>query len=86
MRAKQFLGRGGSSCSRKSCARTASTARVEWRIKRLYSIHQKLQAQKIPSTRSFDLLAIRVITRHVQDCYARLRADPLALAAGAGAH
>jgi GTP pyrophosphokinase len=46
--------------------------RVEWRIKRLYSIQQKLQDQKIPLDQVFDLLAIRVITHTLQDCYALL--------------
>jgi GTP diphosphokinase / guanosine-3',5'-bis(diphosphate) 3'-diphosphatase len=45
-------------------------ARVEWRIKRLYSIQQKLQNQTIPLEQVYDLLAIRVITHTVQDCYA----------------
>jgi guanosine-3',5'-bis(diphosphate) 3'-pyrophosphohydrolase len=46
--------------------------RVESRIKRLYSIQQKLQDQKIPVDQVYDLLAIRVITQTVQDCYALL--------------
>jgi GTP pyrophosphokinase len=46
--------------------------RVEWRIKRLYSIQQKLVDQKIPVDQVFDLLAIRVICHTVQDCYALL--------------
>jgi GTP pyrophosphokinase len=46
------------------------SARVEWRIKRLYSIQQKLHAQTIPLDQVYDLLAIRVITQTVQDCYA----------------
>ena len=46
--------------------------RVEWRIKRLYSIQQKLEDQKIPVDQVYDLLAIRVITHTVQDCYALL--------------
>ena len=37
--------------------------RVESRIKRLYSIQQKLQDQKIPVDQVYDLLAIRVICR-----------------------
>jgi GTP pyrophosphokinase len=45
-------------------------ARVEWRIKRLYSIYQKTQNQQINVDQVFDLLAIRVITKTVQDCYA----------------
>jgi guanosine-3',5'-bis(diphosphate) 3'-pyrophosphohydrolase len=45
-------------------------ARVESRIKRLYSIYQKLQNQKITVDQVYDLLAVRVITNTVQDCYA----------------
>ncbi len=44
--------------------------RVEWRIKRLYSVHQKLLAQRINVEQVFDLLALRVITKTLQDCYA----------------
>src|SRR6202046_4236981 len=46
--------------------------RVESRIKRLYSIQQKLVDQKIPVDQVYDLLAIRVICHSVQDCYALL--------------
>jgi GTP pyrophosphokinase len=46
--------------------------RVESRIKRLYSIQQKLQEGKIPVDQVYDLLAVRVITQTVQDCYALL--------------
>jgi guanosine-3',5'-bis(diphosphate) 3'-pyrophosphohydrolase len=46
--------------------------RVESRIKRLYSIQQKLVDQKIPVDQVYDLLAIRVICQTVQDCYALL--------------
>ncbi|MCL2660464.1 MAG: TGS domain-containing protein, partial [Acidobacteriaceae bacterium] len=44
--------------------------RVEYRIKRLYSIQHKLQAQRIPISQVHDLLAVRVITRTVENCYA----------------
>src|ERR1700734_3553110 len=46
--------------------------RVESRIKRLYSIQQKLQDQKIPVDQVYDLLAVRVITHTEQDCWAIL--------------
>src|SRR5437868_11116396 len=49
-------------------------ARVESRIKRLYSIHQKLIRQRISVDQVYDLLAIRVITKSVKDCYAVLGA------------
>src|ERR1700745_2000702 len=47
-------------------------ARVESRIKRLYSIHKKLQRQRISVEQVYDLYAMRVITRSLQDCYAVL--------------
>ena len=45
-------------------------ARVESRIKRLYSIQQKLSAQNIPVEQVYDLLAVRVICQTVGQCYA----------------
>ena len=45
-------------------------ARVEWRIKRLYSIHQKIERTKVTFDQVYDLLAIRVITQDVASCYA----------------
>src|SRR6267154_4581975 len=45
------------------------TGRVESRIKRLYSIHKKLLKQHISVDQVYDLYAMRVITRSVQDCY-----------------
>jgi guanosine-3',5'-bis(diphosphate) 3'-pyrophosphohydrolase len=45
------------------------TAKVESRIKRLYSIHKKLLKQHISVDQVYDLYAMRVITRSVQDCY-----------------
>ncbi|MGA8761872.1 MAG: bifunctional (p)ppGpp synthetase/guanosine-3',5'-bis(diphosphate) 3'-pyrophosphohydrolase [Candidatus Sulfotelmatobacter sp.] len=47
-------------------------ARVESRIKRLYSIHKKLQRQHIGVDQVYDLFAMRIITRSLQDCYAVL--------------
>jgi GTP diphosphokinase / guanosine-3',5'-bis(diphosphate) 3'-diphosphatase len=47
-------------------------ARVESRIKRLSSIHKKLQRQHIGIDQVYDLFAMRVITRSLQDCYAVL--------------
>ena len=45
-------------------------ARVEWRIKRLYSIAQKIERSKVSFDQVYDLLAIRVITPDVAACYA----------------
>ncbi|MBI3476850.1 MAG: bifunctional (p)ppGpp synthetase/guanosine-3',5'-bis(diphosphate) 3'-pyrophosphohydrolase [Acidobacteria bacterium] len=48
------------------------TARVESRVKRLFSIHKKLLRQRISVDQVYDLFAMRVITNSVQDCYAVL--------------
>ena len=45
------------------------TAKVESRIKRVYSIHKKLVRQRIGVDQVYDLYAMRVITKSVQDCY-----------------
>ena len=44
--------------------------RVESRIKRLYSIQQKLTAHSVPVEQVYDLFAIRVITETLAECYA----------------
>src|SRR5579864_9294322 len=49
-------------------------AKVESRIKRLYSIHQKLLRQRITVDQVYDLLAVRIITKSVKDCYTVLGA------------
>jgi len=47
-------------------------AHIEGRIKRLYSIWLKMQRQQIPIEKVYDLLAIRIITDSVKNCYAAL--------------
>jgi GTP diphosphokinase / guanosine-3',5'-bis(diphosphate) 3'-diphosphatase len=47
-------------------------ARVEGRTKRLYSIWQKLQRQHVTIDQVYDLLALRIITDDVKNCYAAL--------------
>src|SRR6266568_3672689 len=49
-----------------------NVVRVDSRIKRMYSIYQKVQKQKISPDQMYDLLALRVITYSVNDCYAVL--------------
>jgi len=54
---------------------TASGIRVvatEGRIKRLFSIYQKLRRQHINIDQVYDLVAMRIITESVKDCYAAL--------------
>jgi guanosine-3',5'-bis(diphosphate) 3'-pyrophosphohydrolase len=47
-------------------------AEVQARIKRLYSLHLKVQKQQRTLDQVFDLLAVRVITDTVKNCYAAL--------------
>jgi GTP pyrophosphokinase len=47
-------------------------ARVEGRLKRAYSIYQKMKRQKITIEQVYDLMAIRIITDSVKSCYAAL--------------
>src|SRR5579862_5731415 len=45
---------------------------LDGRIKRLWSIHQKLKRQKIEVEQVYDFIALRLITDSVKDCYAAL--------------
>ena len=45
---------------------------MEARIKRIYSIWQKLQRQRISVDQIYDMLALRIITQSEADCYAVL--------------
>ena len=47
-------------------------ARVEARVKRAYSVYQKLKRQKISLEQVYDLLALRIITDSVKNCYGAL--------------
>jgi guanosine-3',5'-bis(diphosphate) 3'-pyrophosphohydrolase len=46
--------------------------RIDGRIKRLYSIYQKLKRQHITIDQVYDLVAVRLLTDSVKDCYAAL--------------
>jgi GTP pyrophosphokinase len=47
-------------------------AAIEGRIKRLYSIHQKLRRQHIPLEKVYDFVALRIVLPTIPDCYAAL--------------
>ncbi|MBI4446362.1 MAG: bifunctional (p)ppGpp synthetase/guanosine-3',5'-bis(diphosphate) 3'-pyrophosphohydrolase [Acidobacteria bacterium] len=44
-------------------------AEMQSRIKRVYSIHQKMKRQKIGLDQVYDFIAIRVLVENVRDCY-----------------
>src|SRR3954468_116785 len=45
---------------------------IDGRIKRLFSIHQKLKRQKIELDQVYDLVALRIVTQSVKDFYGAL--------------
>ena len=47
-------------------------ARVEGRVKRAFSVYQKLKRQKISIDQVYDLFALRIITDSVKNCYGAL--------------
>jgi GTP pyrophosphokinase len=47
-------------------------ARVQGRVKRAYSVYLKLKRQKITLDQVYDVLAVRIITDSVKNCYAAL--------------
>src|SRR5271169_1296529 len=53
-------------------AREGIPARVDGRLKRAYSVFSKLKRQKITLDQVYDLLAVRIITDSVKNCYAAL--------------
>jgi GTP pyrophosphokinase len=52
--------------------REAIPARIDGRLKRPYSIFQKLRRQKITVDEVYDLMALRIVTDSVKNCYAAL--------------
>jgi GTP pyrophosphokinase len=53
-------------------AREAIPARVDGRVKRAYSVYSKLKRQRITLDQVYDLLAVRIVTDSVKNCYASL--------------
>ena len=47
-------------------------SRVEGRLKRPYSVYQKIKRQKIGIEQVYDLMALRIVTDSVKNCYAAL--------------
>jgi GTP diphosphokinase / guanosine-3',5'-bis(diphosphate) 3'-diphosphatase len=53
-------------------AREGIPAHVDGRVKRAYSVYLKLKRQRITLDQVFDILAVRIITDSVKNCYAAL--------------
>src|SRR4029079_4698009 len=61
-----------STISAKLTEAEVKTVAIEGRIKRLYSIHQKLKRQKIDLDQVYDFIALRIVTHSIKECYAAL--------------
>lgn len=48
------------------------TARVDYRVKNLFSLWKKLQRKEMDPDKVYDVLAVRVIVKTVEDCYRTL--------------
>ncbi len=59
---------------------------IDGRIKRLYSIHQKLKRQKIELEQVYDFVALRIVTAVGEGLLRRARHHPPDVVAGARAH
>ena len=57
---------------RTALAENGIPAEVEGRIKRLFSIHEKAKRQKRSLDQVYDLLAVRIISDSMRNCYAAL--------------
>jgi GTP diphosphokinase / guanosine-3',5'-bis(diphosphate) 3'-diphosphatase len=53
-------------------SREGIPARVDGRVKRAFSVYQKLKRQRIPIDQVYDLLALRIVTDSVKNCYGAL--------------
>ena len=53
-------------------SREGIPARVDSRIKRIYSIYQKLRRQKIGLDQVYDIMGLRILTDSVKNCYSAL--------------
>jgi guanosine-3',5'-bis(diphosphate) 3'-pyrophosphohydrolase len=70
-RAIEYIGRVKGIVSEKLAA-AGLEAHIEGRIKRLFSIHQKLRKQKIDLEQVYDFVALRIVVATIPDCYAVL--------------
>ncbi len=70
--AEDFIDKIRASCADKLALAGIELMSIDGRIKRLYSIHQKLERQHIQLDQVYDFVALRVLVTSVSDCYAAL--------------
>lgn len=60
------------SIQKELAANDIKTARVDYRVKNLYSLWRKLARKNMDPDNVYDILAVRVIVKSVEDCYRAL--------------
>lgn len=68
MRSEKFV-RGIIDTLRKQLKEQGIEAEIQSRVKRVYSIHQKMRRQRIGLDQVYDFIAIRVIVPSIRECY-----------------
>src|SRR5687767_9818720 len=58
--------------TKKLADQSVPVVEIDGRIKRLWSISQKLKRQRIELEQVYDFIALRIVTESVKDCYAAL--------------
>ena len=69
---KRSFRRCSARCAAETCAREGIPVRVEGAAEATYSVYRKLKRQRIPLDQVYDLMALRIITDSVKNCYAAL--------------
>jgi GTP diphosphokinase / guanosine-3',5'-bis(diphosphate) 3'-diphosphatase len=67
-----LIGRLKATVSAKLAEAQIPVVEIDGRIKRLWSIHQKLKRQKVELEQVYDFIALRIVTESVKDCYGAL--------------
>lgn len=60
------------SIQKELAANNLKDTRVDYRIKNLYSLWKKLKRKKMEADKVYDILAVRVIVKSIEDCYRAL--------------
>ena len=60
------------SIQKELAANDIKNARVDYRVKNLYSLWKKLKRKNVEIDKVYDILAVRVIVKSVEDCYRAL--------------
>lgn len=69
---EKYAGKMHHAIQKELVANGIKTARVDYRVKNLYSLWRKLARKDMDPEKVYDILALRVIVKSVEDCYQAL--------------